>query len=67
MRNFLVLETFRFIGAIIVTLGHFFWGNGHPEAIPNSYILVVEFFFVLSAFLITLKQNPKKQVKTDVY
>ncbi len=67
MRNFLVLETFRFIGAIIVTLGHFFWGNGHPEAIPNSYILVVEFFFVLSAFLITLKQNPEKQGKTDVY
>lgn len=44
MRSFLVLETFRFIGAIIVALGHFFWGNGHPEKIPNSYILVVEFF-----------------------
>lgn len=67
MRSFLVLETFRFIGAIIVALGHFFWGNGHPEKIPNSYILVVEFFFVLSAFLITLKQNPEKNMQVDSY
>ena len=62
MRNFKVLETFRFIVAIIVALGHFFYSNGNlgGKGISNAYILSVEFFFVLSGFVITLKLEKEK-------
>lgn len=66
MRNFKVLESFRFIGAILVALGHFFWGNGKADKFSISFILVVDFFFVLSAFLITQKQKDFDK-KTDSY
>lgn len=56
-RKYEVLETFRFLGAILVALGHFFYGNGITNVIPNSYILVVEYFFVLSAFVIIESQR----------
>ena len=53
MRNFKVLESFRFIGAILVAIGHFLWRFGPTDKISISFILVVDFFFVLSAFLTT--------------
>lgn len=56
MKNFLALDTFRFVGAILVALGHFLLSKGIVNVMPNSFVLVVEFFFVLSTFLITLKQ-----------
>ena len=56
MKRFLVLDTFRFLGAVLVALGHFFFSIGIKNVVPNSYILVVEYFFVLSSFLFTLKQ-----------
>lgn len=66
MRKLRVLETFRFIGAIIIALGHFFDWNGGIDRMPRSFILSVEFFFILSAFVIVLKQNPEKE-RTDEY
>ena len=31
MKNFKVLENFRFIGAILVAIGHFLWRFGSTE------------------------------------
>lgn len=45
MKRFLVLDTFRFLGAVLVALGHFFFSIGIKNVVPNSYILVVEYFF----------------------
>ena len=67
MKKFLVLDTFRFLGAILVALGHFFFSMGVKNAVPNSYILVVEYFFVLSSFLFTLKQLQNIQIKKETY
>ena len=38
-RNFRVLETFRFIAAIFVALGHLFFWNQNFNTIPRSFIL----------------------------
>lgn len=65
MRKFRVLETFRFVGAFIIALGHFFYINGGSNRMPSSFILSVEFFFILSAFVNILGQNT--QEKTDVF
>lgn len=61
MKNFLALDTFRFVGAILVALGHFLLSKGIVNVMPNSFVLVVEFFF-LSTFLVTLKQEINKML-----
>ena len=63
-RNFRVLETFRFIAAIFVALGHLFFWNQNFNTIPRSFILSVEFFFVLSGFILTLKLE-KETLRVD--
>ncbi len=65
-RNFRVLETFRFIAAIFVALGHLFFWNQNFNTIPRSFILSVEFFFVLSGFILTLKLE-KETLRVDEY
>ena len=67
MKKFLVLDTFRFVGAILVALGHFLLSKGIVNVMPNSFVLVVEFFFVLSTFLITLKQEINYEIKCCLY
>ena len=66
MRNFKVLETFRFIAAIFVAIGHLFFWNGNFNVIPRSFILSVEFFFVLSGFILSLKLD-NQILKVDEY
>ena len=55
MRKFQVLESFRFLAAILVGVGHFFVANKW-SGMPVSFILSVDFFFALSAFVITQKE-----------
>jgi len=55
MRKFQVLESIRFLAAILVGIGHFFVAN-KMSGMPVSFILSVDFFFVLSAFVITQKE-----------
>jgi len=55
MRKFQVLESFRFLAAILVGVGHFFVANKW-NGMPVSFILSVDFFFALSAFVITQKE-----------
>lgn len=61
MRKFQVLESFRFLAAILVGVGHFFVANKW-SSMPVSFILSVDFFFALSAFVITQKEAVGKQV-----
>lgn len=65
-RNFRALETFRIIAAIFVALGHLFFWNQNFNTIPRSFILSVEFFFVLSGFVITLKLE-NQELRVDEY
>ena len=65
-RNFKVLESFRFLAALLVGLGHLFTWNGNHDVIPRSFMLSVDFFFVLSGFVLT--QNLKDQkLNVDEY
>ena len=50
MRKFKALESLRFFAAISVALLHIFGIYGKGNLIPYSFILSVDFFFVLSGF-----------------
>lgn len=52
MRN-IPLDCFRGIFALIVALGHFYAWSGFGENFPSSFVYAVDFFFVLSGFVLT--------------
>lgn len=64
MKNFRVIESFRFFAALLVAFGHLFY---MLFKIPSSARLSVEFFFVLSAFLITLKIKENDEFSSSIY
>ena len=47
------LDCFRGIFAIIVAVGHFYFFAQMRDVIPRSFVLAVDFFFVLSGFVLT--------------
>ena len=60
MREFKALESLRFFAAILVALVHIFGVYGKGNLIPYSFVLSVDFFFVLSGFVITYKNSKIK-------
>lgn len=61
MTRNLSLDAFRGILAIAVALGHFFYWTGHQDRYPVSFVFAVDFFFVLSGFVLTASiLNDKK-------
>jgi peptidoglycan/LPS O-acetylase OafA/YrhL len=54
------LDFFRGIMAICVATGHYFYWNAN-YSIPLSFILAVDYFFILSGFVITCSVLNKKE------
>lgn len=52
MKRNVSLDFFRGVMAIAVALGHFFYWNNQHDKMPLSFILAVDFFLVLSGFVI---------------
>lgn len=46
------LDCFRGIFAIIVAIGHFYFFAQMRDVMPSSFVLAVDFFFVLSGFVL---------------
>ena len=68
MRNFRVIESFRFFAALLVAFGHLFYILlKEYDKLPGSAGLAVEFFFVLSAFIITLKIKENDIISSSFY
>ena len=53
LKRFEGLDVVRTLLAVLVALGHFFIWNGVLTVIPISFFLAVDFFFVLSGFVLT--------------
>lgn len=51
--KFGALDTLRTIMALSVATGHYFYWNGTATKFPWSFFLAVDFFFVLSGFVLT--------------
>lgn len=49
----LSLDFFRGAFALVVALGHFYFWSGVKNVIPSSFVLAVDFFFILSGFVLT--------------
>lgn len=60
------LDVYRGILAIIVATGHYFYWLGDGNAFPISFILSVDFFFVLSGYVLTypILMNTKDDIKS---
>ena len=52
-KHFDGLDVIRSILALLVASGHFFLWNGISTVVPASFFLSVDFFFVLSGFVLT--------------
>src|SRR3990167_8393143 len=61
------LDTCRTLLALIVALGHFFLWNGVYHKIPESFFLAVDFFFVLSGFVLTQTVFESKATSTHFF
>ncbi|AUX62210.1 acyltransferase [Simonsiella muelleri] len=64
MKRNISLDFFRGIMSIAVALGHFFHWNGQTSKMPLSFILAVDFFLVLSGFVISASVFNKENFNT---
>jgi len=46
------LDFFRGVFSIVVALGHFYFWNGMRDVVSSSFVLAVDFFFILSGFVL---------------
>lgn len=56
------MDFFRGLMAVIVAIGHFLFWNGKTQIIPLSFVLAVDFFLVLSGFVLTGSVISKKSM-----
>ena len=64
MKRNISLDFFRGVMAIAVALGHFFYWNNQHDKMPLSFILAVDFFLVLSGFVIAASVFNKENLNT---
>lgn len=65
MSNFgrnISMDFFRGVMAIIVAVGHLLFWNGNTKTIPLSFVLAVDFFLVLSGFVLAGSVLSKKTI-----
>ncbi|WP_085247436.1 acyltransferase family protein [Gilliamella mensalis] len=60
MRRNYSLDFFRGVMAFCVAIGHYFYWNGNVS-IPLSFILAVDYFFILSGFVLAFSILNKKE------
>lgn len=53
--------------AVIVAVGHFLFWNGYTQIIPLSFVLAVDFFLVLSGFVLTDSILSKKNMSSFTF
>jgi peptidoglycan/LPS O-acetylase OafA/YrhL len=61
------IDTTRTILALLVAIGHFFLWNGVTNQIPSSFFLAVDFFFVISGFVLMQKVLLSPNVNFDYF
>jgi peptidoglycan/LPS O-acetylase OafA/YrhL len=66
-RNFTGFDIVRTVLAISVALGHFYYWNGVNTHFPRSFFVAVDFFFVLSGFVITQSVLNSKSLNIDSF
>lgn len=54
MERNIPLDSYRGILALLVALGHYFYWLGDGEKYPISFILSVDFFFILSGYVLSV-------------
>lgn len=64
MKRNISLDFFRGVMAMAVALGHFFYWNNQLDKMPLSFILAVDFFLVLSGFVISASIFNKENFNT---
>ena len=64
MKRNISLDFFRGFMAMSVALGHFFYWNNQSDKMPLSFILAVDFFLVLSGFVISASIFNKENFNT---
>ena len=66
-KNFEGLDTLRTLLALGVALGHYFYWNGTSTYYPWSFFLAVDFFFVLSGFVLAQSILANKAPNTESF
>jgi peptidoglycan/LPS O-acetylase OafA/YrhL len=61
------IDTTRTILALLVAIGHFFLWNSVTDKFPSSFFLAVDFFFVISGFVLMQKVLLSPSVNFDYF
>lgn len=62
-----VLNSLRGISAILIAIGHYFYFTGNGDKYPISFILGVDFFFILSGLVLYNSLMKNNDDKIDKY
>lgn len=67
MTRNVALDFYRGIFAILVAIGHWFYWQGEKDLYPRSFILAVNFFFILSGYVLTQQAFYSKNIAEQYF